>query len=108
MPADAVDKEQGDEEGADEVLGVLVAHRREPREQHHSEEGRDHRQPAPDRHAPCETRDHQGDERLARCLLGQQEDDDPEEDDDFIDEDFGLDDFDYWRGTIGVTFRFGG
>jgi opacity protein-like surface antigen len=48
-----------------------------------------------------------GDLRYFRGL-GQQDDDDPEEDDDFIDEDFGLDDFDYWRGTIGVTFRFGG
>jgi opacity protein-like surface antigen len=40
--------------------------------------------------------------------LAQEDDDDPLEDDDFIDEDFGLTDFDYWRGTIGVTFRFGG
>ena len=48
-----------------------------------------------------------GDLRYFRGL-GQQEDDDPAEDDDFIDEDFGLDDFDFWRGTIGVTFRFGG
>jgi opacity protein-like surface antigen len=48
-----------------------------------------------------------GDLRYFRGLQ-QEEDDDPEEDDDFIDEDFGLEDFDYWRATIGVTFRFGG
>ena len=47
-----------------------------------------------------------GDIRYFRALE-QEDDDDPAEDDDFIDEDFGLDDFDYWRGTIGVTFRFG-
>jgi opacity protein-like surface antigen len=40
--------------------------------------------------------------------LEQQDDDDPLEDDDFADEDFGLEDFDFWRATIGVTFRFGG
>lgn len=28
--------------------------------------------------------------------------------DDFADFDFNLDDFDFWRATIGVTFRFGG
>ena len=48
-----------------------------------------------------------GDLRYFRAL-GQEDDDDPLEDDDFIDEDFGLQDFDYWRATIGVTFRFGG
>jgi opacity protein-like surface antigen len=48
-----------------------------------------------------------GDLRYFRGLE-QKDDDDPAEDDDFIDEDFGLEDFDYWRATIGVTFRFGG
>jgi opacity protein-like surface antigen len=48
-----------------------------------------------------------GDVRYFRGLQ-QEDDDDPLEDDDFIDEDFGLEDFDYWRATIGVTFRFGG
>jgi opacity protein-like surface antigen len=48
-----------------------------------------------------------GDVRYFRGLE-QEDDDDPDEDDDFIDEDFGLEDFDYWRATIGVTFRFGG
>lgn len=48
-----------------------------------------------------------GDLRYFRGLQ-QQDDDDPLADDDFIDEDFGLEDFDYWRATIGVTFRFGG
>jgi hypothetical protein len=27
---------------------------------------------------------------------------------DILDESFGLEDFEYWRGTLGVTFRFGG
>ena len=31
-----------------------------------------------------------------------------EEDDDFDPVDFSLDDFDFWRGTVGITFRFGG
>lgn len=48
-----------------------------------------------------------GDLRYFRGLE-QQDDDDPLEDDDFFDEDFGLENFDYWRATIGVTFRFGG
>jgi opacity protein-like surface antigen len=48
-----------------------------------------------------------GDIRYFRGLE-QQDDDDPDEDDDFFDEDFGLEDFDYWRATIGVTFRLGG
>ena len=48
-----------------------------------------------------------GDLRYFRALE-QQDDDDPAEDDDFFDEDFGLADFDYWRATVGVTFRFGG
>ena len=48
-----------------------------------------------------------GDLRYFRALE-QQDDDDPEEDDDFLDEDFGLEDFHYWRATVGVTFRFGG
>ena len=48
-----------------------------------------------------------GDLRYFRALE-QQDDDDPAEDDNFFDEDFGLADFDYWRATVGVTFRFGG
>jgi opacity protein-like surface antigen len=48
-----------------------------------------------------------GDVRYFRGLE-QTEDDDPLEDDDFIDEDFALEDFDFWRATIGITFRFGG
>jgi opacity protein-like surface antigen len=48
-----------------------------------------------------------GDLRYFRGLQ-QQDDDDLLEDDDFFDDDFGLEDFDYWRATIGVTFRFGG
>ncbi len=48
-----------------------------------------------------------GDIRYFRGLQ-QQDDDDVLEDDDFFDEDFGLEDFDYWRATFGVTFRFGG
>lgn len=48
-----------------------------------------------------------GDLRYFRGLE-QRDDDEPLEDDDFLDEDFGLEDFDYWRATIGVTFRFGG
>ncbi|MGE0864485.1 MAG: outer membrane beta-barrel protein [Vicinamibacterales bacterium] len=47
-----------------------------------------------------------GDVRYFRGLQ-QQDDDDPVEDDDFIDEDFGLEDFDFWRATLGITFRFG-
>ena len=47
-----------------------------------------------------------GDVRYFRALE-QGDDDDPLEDDDFADEDFGLEDFDYWRATVGVTFRFG-
>lgn len=31
-----------------------------------------------------------------------------DDDDEFDFDDFGLDDFDYWRASIGVTFRFGG
>jgi opacity protein-like surface antigen len=48
-----------------------------------------------------------GDLRYFRGLE-QTDDDDPAEDDDFIDEDFGLEDFHFWRATIGLTFRFGG
>jgi opacity protein-like surface antigen len=48
-----------------------------------------------------------GDVRYFRGLE-QQDDDDPAEDDDFFDEDFALEDFDFWRATIGITFRFGG
>ena len=46
-----------------------------------------------------------GDLRYFRDLA--QESDDPLTDEDFIDSDFGLVDFDYWRATVGVTFRFG-
>ena len=31
-----------------------------------------------------------------------------DEDDEFLDVDFNLDDFDFWRATVGITFRFGG
>ena len=48
-----------------------------------------------------------GDVRYFRALE-QQDDDDSREDDDFFDNDFGLADFDYWRATVGLTFRFGG
>jgi opacity protein-like surface antigen len=48
-----------------------------------------------------------GDVRYFRGLQ-QADDDDPDDDDDFADEDLTLEDFDYWRATIGVTFRFGG
>ena len=48
-----------------------------------------------------------GDVRYFRDLA-QTDDDDPAEDDDFFDEDFAMTDFDYWRATVGVTFRFGG
>jgi opacity protein-like surface antigen len=48
-----------------------------------------------------------GDVRYFRGLQ-QQDDDDPDEDDDFIDEDFGFEDFDYWRAVVGVVFKFGG
>ena len=48
-----------------------------------------------------------GDVRYFRGLE-QEEDDDPAEDDDLIDEDFGLEDFHFWRATIGITFKFGG
>jgi opacity protein-like surface antigen len=47
-----------------------------------------------------------GDLRYFRGLE-QTDDDDPVEDDDFFDEDFGLEDFDYWRLSVGLTFRFG-
>jgi opacity protein-like surface antigen len=43
-----------------------------------------------------------GDVRYFRALQG----DDDDDDDDFIELD--LDNFDFWRGTVGVTFRFGG
>ena len=45
-----------------------------------------------------------GDIRYFRGL----EQDDDDDDDDLLDPDFRFEDFDYWRGTIGVTFRFGG
>ena len=44
-----------------------------------------------------------GDIRYFRSLQG---DDDEDEDDDLVE--LPLGDFDFWRGTIGVTFRFGG
>lgn len=44
-----------------------------------------------------------GDLRYFRAL-----DNDDNEADDFLDSGFSLSDFDYWRATIGVTFRFGG
>ncbi len=43
-----------------------------------------------------------------RYFRGLEQQDDVLEDNDFFDEDFGLGDFDYWRATIGVTFRFAG
>jgi opacity protein-like surface antigen len=39
-----------------------------------------------------------------RYFRGLQNDDD----DEFLELDFNLDDFDFWRGSIGITFRFGG
>lgn len=48
-----------------------------------------------------------GDLRYFRGLE-QKNDDDPAADDDFFDEDFGLEDFHFWRATIGLTFKFGG
>lgn len=45
-----------------------------------------------------------GDLRYFRGLE-QRDDDDPAEDDDFADEDFGFERFSFWRGTVGVTFR---
>ena len=39
-----------------------------------------------------------------RYFRGVQNDDD----DEFLDFDFNLDDFDFWRATFGLTFRFGG
>ena len=46
-----------------------------------------------------------GDLRYFRAIA---QDDEDALDDDFLTDDFGLSDFDYWRATIGVTFRFGG
>lgn len=45
-----------------------------------------------------------GDLRYFRGLE-QREDDDPAEDDDFFDEDFGFENFNFWRATVGLTFR---
>jgi opacity protein-like surface antigen len=45
-----------------------------------------------------------GDLRYFRGLE-QKTDDDPAPDDDFIDEDFGFERFNFWRGTVGLTFR---
>jgi opacity protein-like surface antigen len=45
-----------------------------------------------------------GDIRYFRGLE-QRDDDDPLEDDDFFDEDFGFERFNFWRGTVGLTFR---
>jgi hypothetical protein len=47
-----------------------------------------------------------GDLRYFRGLE-QTNDDDPAEDDDFADEDIGLEDFHFWRATVGLVFRFG-
>lgn len=44
-----------------------------------------------------------GDIRYFRSLQG---DDDGDDDDDLVELEFGH--FDFWRGTVGVTFRFGG
>lgn len=41
-----------------------------------------------------------------RYFRGLQNED--EEDDETLDLDFNLDDFDYWRATVGLTIRFGG
>ena len=44
-----------------------------------------------------------------RYFRGLQSSDDDDGDDDFLDDDdFQLEDFDFWRATVGVTFRFGG
>lgn len=43
-----------------------------------------------------------------RYFRGLEQNDEVDENDDFFDTDFGLEDFDYWRATLGVTFRFGG
>ena len=45
-----------------------------------------------------------GDLRYFRGLE-QRDDDDPAEDDDLFDEDFGFERFSFWRGTVGLTFR---
>jgi opacity protein-like surface antigen len=45
-----------------------------------------------------------GDLRYFRGLE-QRDDDDPAEDDDLFDEDFGFERFNFWRGTVGLTFR---
>ena len=45
-----------------------------------------------------------GDLRYFRAL----DTDDDNVVEDLLAEEFGLADFDYWRATIGVTFRFGG
>jgi opacity protein-like surface antigen len=45
-----------------------------------------------------------GDIRYFRGLE-QRNDDDPAEDDDLFDEDFGFEQFNFWRGTVGLTFR---
>ena len=44
-----------------------------------------------------------GDIRYFRSLQG---DDDEDDDDDLVE--LEVDDFDFWRATVGVTFRFGG
>lgn len=36
------------------------------------------------------------------------DDEDPSTDDDFFDQQFTKEDFQFWRGTLGVTFKFGG
>ena len=45
-----------------------------------------------------------GDIRYFRGLE-QRDDDDPAEDDDLFDENFGFERFSFWRGTVGLTFR---
>jgi opacity protein-like surface antigen len=45
-----------------------------------------------------------GDVRYFRGLSN----DDDEIVDEILGDEFGLDDFDYWRATLGITFRFGG
>ena len=41
-----------------------------------------------------------------RYFRGLQNEDEPDAED--LDFDFNLDDFDFWRATVGITFRFGG
>jgi opacity protein-like surface antigen len=43
-----------------------------------------------------------------RYFRGLEQDDDDSDDDEIVDIGLGVEDFDYWRATVGVTFRFGG